>query len=49
MMTKGLDPAGAIAGIAGAGYLHAKSIPMGALHVAFGVALGALFWLTGLA
>lgn len=49
MVTKGLDPAGVIAGIAGAGYLHARSIPMGALHVAFGVALGALFWLTGLA
>jgi uncharacterized membrane protein YraQ (UPF0718 family) len=49
MVTKGLDPAGAIAGIAGAGYLRAGSLPLSLLHLAFGVALGGLFWLTGIA
>jgi uncharacterized membrane protein YraQ (UPF0718 family) len=49
MVAKGLDPAGAIAGIAGAGYLHARSVPLAVLHVAFGVALGGFFWWTGIA
>jgi hypothetical protein len=48
LMTKGLDPAGAIAAIAGAGYLHARSLPLGAIHIAFGAALGFLFSITGL-
>jgi hypothetical protein len=48
MMTKGLDPAGAIAAIAGAGYLHAHTIPLKILHVGAGAAVGALFWVTGL-
>jgi hypothetical protein len=48
MMTKGLDPAGAIAAIAGAGFLHARTLPLGAVHVAFGAGLGILFSITGL-
>jgi hypothetical protein len=48
LITKGLDPAGAVAAIAGAGYLHARSIPLALAHIGVGVALGALLWLTGL-
>lgn len=49
LMTKGLDPAGVIAGIAGAGYRHASSLPLAAVHLAVGAGLGGLFWVTGLA
>lgn len=45
MITKGLDPAGAVAAIAGAGYLHARSWPLAMLHLGVGVALGGLVWL----
>ncbi len=47
LITKGLDPAGVVAGIAGAAYLHARSVPLALAHLAFGVAMGGLFWLTG--
>lgn len=43
MVIKGLDPAGAIAAIAGAGYLHARTIPLGILHAGFGAGLGLLY------
>lgn len=49
LITKGLDPAGAVAALAGAGYRHARSIPLAILHILVGVALGAFFWLSGLA
>lgn len=48
MIAKGLDPAGAIAGIAGAGYLRARTVPLALLHLGFGVAVGALFWMSGI-
>lgn len=43
MTIKGLDPAGAVAAIAGAGYLHARTVTLGAAHVAIGAALGVAF------
>lgn len=43
MTIKGLDPAGAVAGVAGAGYLHARNIPLGIAHIAIGAALGLAF------
>jgi hypothetical protein len=49
MMTKGLDPAGAVAAIAGAGYLHARSLPLKVLHIAIGATLGGSLWLVGAA
>jgi uncharacterized membrane protein YraQ (UPF0718 family) len=49
LITKGLDPAGAIAAVAGAGYRHARSLPLAAAHVGVGAALGAIFWVLGLA
>lgn len=49
MITKGLDPAGAVAAIAGAGYLHARSAPLALLHIAFGAGIGALFAFAGIA
>jgi hypothetical protein len=48
LMTKGLDPAGAVAAIAGAGYLHAATLPLKLVHIAFGAVLGALFWYVGI-
>lgn len=48
MMTKGLDPAGAIAAVAGAGYLHARTTTMKIVHLGVGAALGALFLFVGL-
>ena len=49
MITKGLDPAGVIAALAGSGYRHARSLPLAALHLGIGVSIGAIFWATGLA
>jgi uncharacterized membrane protein YraQ (UPF0718 family) len=48
LITKGLDPAGALAGIAGAGYRHARSIPLAVAHIGFGVAVGVIFWISPL-
>jgi uncharacterized membrane protein YraQ (UPF0718 family) len=47
MITKGLDPAGVVAAIAGAGYLHARTPLLGMLHIGFGIAAGAAFWAQG--
>ena len=44
MVAKGLDPAGAVAGIAGAGYRHARSWPLAGLHILAGSAVGILVW-----
>lgn len=48
LMTKGLDPAGAVAAIAGAGYLHARSIPLALAHIGIAIVIGAIVWQLGL-
>jgi hypothetical protein len=48
LMTKGLDPAGAVAAIVGAGYLHARSIPLALLNIGIAVTIGAVVWQLGL-
>lgn len=48
LMTKGLDPAGAVAAIAGAGFLHARSIPLALAHIGIAVVIGAVVWQLGL-
>ncbi|TVR72676.1 MAG: hypothetical protein EA415_09280 [Sphaerobacteraceae bacterium] len=48
MITKGLDPVGAVAAILGAGYLHARSIPLAMVHIVGAVVIGAILWQTGL-
>jgi uncharacterized membrane protein YraQ (UPF0718 family) len=48
MITKGLDPAGMVAAIAGAGYRHANSIPAAVAMLGFGAMSGAILWATGI-
>jgi uncharacterized membrane protein YraQ (UPF0718 family) len=45
MLAKGLDPAGAVAAVAGAGYRHARSWPLAGLHIGAGAATGMIVWL----
>jgi uncharacterized membrane protein YraQ (UPF0718 family) len=48
LITKGLDPAGAAAAIAGAGYLHPRGMPGKVAHLGLGIAVGLLAWALGM-